>query len=92
MVAINLSAYRLLLGEGESVTRHALLSVLKCWLSAALSRTHASQAGHTNDGFSEMESTECNVNTNLDSLRAGCQSYLASIIRSECVINRHQPC
>lgn len=66
MIAINLSAYRALLPEGESVTHHVFLSVRKCWLPAALSRTCASQPGHTNDGSPKTQGVERSANTDPD--------------------------
>lgn len=62
MVAINLSAYRPLLAEQESVTQHVFLSVTKCRLPAALSRACASQPGHTNDGSSKTQGVEHTAN------------------------------
>lgn len=78
MVAINLSAYRPLLAEVESVTHHDFFFFLPgCESAGCLRRrgwTRASRPGHTNDGSSQIQGGEPSADIDPDSVLDGCQS------------------
>lgn len=78
MVAINLSAYRPLLAEVESVTHHDFFFFLPGCESAGClrrrGRTRASRPGHTNDGSSQIQGVERSADIDPDSVLDGCQS------------------